>query len=77
MDEKIYIQCPECDMPIDFSNAVRRIQDTSGDIILQGKRLSVYYVTCEFCDKKSVKVTIEPNESVISKKLEEPERLLN
>jgi hypothetical protein len=77
MDEKIYIQCPECEMPINFSEEVRRVHETLGDIVLQGKALSTFYVTCDFCAKRTVKVTIEPVETEKEEEPEPPERLLN
>lgn len=65
-------------MPINFTAAVRRVQEALGDVVLPGKGTKVYFLTCDFCDKQSIQVTIEPKEIPgEAEKLEEPERMLN
>jgi hypothetical protein len=76
MEEKIFIRCPECSVPINFTEAVKRLQDSLGDILLQG--MGTYYLTCEYCQKKTIQVTIDalPSSSEEGEP-EPPERLLN
>jgi hypothetical protein len=76
MEKKIYITCPDCGNPIDFSETLGDVHQTNGDVVLTD--LNVYYLTCDICQKKSVKLTVEKLESSSSsEEPEEPERLVN
>lgn len=56
MPNDVYIECPTCKLPLNFTEAAREMGKTFNTKVLNGDL--TFQLTCELCKAKTVTVTI-------------------